>query len=37
MIQGTVDGVKLDGSAPVLTVAGVDVPLSYVLAVKGVN
>jgi flagellar basal-body rod modification protein FlgD len=37
MLRGTVDGVKLDGSAPILTVAGADIPLSYVLAVKGVN
>ncbi len=37
LIQGTVTGVKLDGSAPVLTVAGVDVPLSSILSVKGVN
>ncbi len=37
LIQGTVSGVKLDGSSPVLTVGGVDVALSNVLAVKGVN
>lgn len=37
LIQGTVSGVKLDGSSPVLTVGGVDVALSSVLGVKGVN
>ncbi len=37
LIQGTVSGVKLDGSSPVLTVGGTDVALSSILAVKGVN
>lgn len=37
LIQGMVSGVKLDGGAPVLTVGGVDVPLSNILAVRGVN
>jgi flagellar basal-body rod modification protein FlgD len=37
LIHGTVSGVKLDGSSPVLTVGGVDVALSSILGVKGVN
>jgi flagellar basal-body rod modification protein FlgD len=35
LLQGKVDGVKLDGSAPVLTIGGIDVPLSSLLTVKG--
>jgi flagellar basal-body rod modification protein FlgD len=37
MIKGTVTGVKLDGSVPVLTVNGTDVQLSRVSAVEGVS
>lgn len=36
LVKGLVDGVRLDGSSPVLTVAGSDVPLASVLQVKGV-
>jgi flagellar basal-body rod modification protein FlgD len=35
LMQGTVNGVKLDGTTPVLTINGVDVALSDVLRVKG--
>jgi len=35
LLQGKVDGVKLDGSSPVLTIGGIDVPLSALLTVKG--
>jgi flagellar basal-body rod modification protein FlgD len=35
MVQGKVTGVKLDGTTPVLTVNGLDVPLTSVLEVKG--
>jgi flagellar basal-body rod modification protein FlgD len=37
MIKGTVTGVKLDGSTPVLTVNGTDIPLSNVTTVEGVS
>lgn len=36
LVKGLVDGVRLDGASPVLTVAGSDVPLASVLQVKGV-
>ncbi|KAF0219414.1 MAG: flagellar basal-body rod modification protein [Geobacteraceae bacterium] len=36
LVQGKVDGLKLDGSTPVLTINGLDVPLTSVLSVKGV-
>lgn len=35
LMKGVVDGVRLDGSSPVLTVSGSDVQLSSVLQVKG--
>lgn len=35
LIYGTVDGVKLDGSSPVLSIGGLDVPLTSVLSVGG--
>jgi flagellar basal-body rod modification protein FlgD len=35
MVQGKVTGVKLDGTTPLLTVNGLDVPLTSVLEVKG--
>lgn len=35
LVQGKVDGVSLDGASPVLSVGGVDVPLSDVISVKG--
>jgi flagellar basal-body rod modification protein FlgD len=37
LMQGTVSGVKFEGSSPVLTVGGVDVALSSIVGVKGVN
>lgn len=36
LIQGKVDGLQLDGTAPVLTIGGVAVPLANVLAVTRV-
>jgi len=35
LLTGKVDGLKLDGSSPVLTIGGQDVPLSSVLRVNG--
>jgi flagellar basal-body rod modification protein FlgD len=35
MLTGKVDGLKFDGSTPILTIGGIDVPLSSVLKVKG--
>ena len=35
LMTGKVDGLKLDGSSPVLTIGGRDVPLSSVLSVYG--
>ena len=35
ILTGKVDGLKLDGSTPVLTIGGIEVPLSSVLKVKG--
>jgi flagellar basal-body rod modification protein FlgD len=35
LIYGAVDGVKLDGSSPVLSIGGLDVPLSSVLSING--
>jgi len=35
MVKGQVTGVKLDGTTPVLTVNGIDVPLTSVVEVKG--
>ncbi len=37
LIQGTVSGVKLNGGSPVLTVGGVDIALSNIVAVTGAN
>jgi flagellar basal-body rod modification protein FlgD len=36
LVQGKVDGVALDGTTPLLTVGGINIPLSDVLTVKGV-
>ncbi len=35
LVKGVVDGVRLDGASPILTVSGSDVQLSSVLQVKG--
>lgn len=35
LVQGKVDGVSLDGTSPVLSVGGMDIPLSDVISVKG--
>lgn len=35
LVQGKVEGVSLDGTSPVLSVGGVDIPLSDVITVKG--
>ncbi len=37
LTRGVVTGVKLDGTSPVLTVGGVDIALSSILGVEGVN
>jgi flagellar basal-body rod modification protein FlgD len=35
LVQGKVDGLNLDGTTPVLTIGGLDVPLTSVLSVGG--
>jgi flagellar basal-body rod modification protein FlgD len=36
LVQGKVDGIALDGTTPLLSVGGINIPLSDVLTVKGV-